>query len=125
MRSTRVKRGIIVHGDDQDIAGQLCDLLFQLDTRFFVEARRRFVQHDEASLPPERTGQVEPALFAAGKGVFLTADLRVHGRAALRIPFGKPGIRKRFCQRLVLLRRAGKHSEVVADGGAENEGFLR
>ena len=74
-------RGIIVHGDDQDLAGQLCDLLFQLDACFFVKASRRFVQHDKASLAPERPGQVEPALFAAGKGVLLAADLYVHGRA--------------------------------------------
>lgn len=57
---------------------------------FFVKASRRFVQHDETSLPPERPGQVEPALFAAGKSVLLAADLRVHGRAALGIPLESP-----------------------------------
>ena len=113
-----------MHGDDQDLAGQLRDLLFQLNACFFVKASRRFVQHDKASLAPERPGQVEPALFAAGKGVLLAADLRVHGRAALGIPFGKSGIRKRLCQRLVLLRRTGEHGEIVADGGAVDKGFL-
>ena len=57
--------------------------------------------------------------------MLLTADLCIHGRAALCVPFGKPGAFQRFCQCLVLLRRTGEHGEVVADGGAVDEGFLR
>ena len=56
--------------------------------------------------------------------MLLTADLRVHGRAALCVPFGKPGAFQRLCQCLVLLRRTGEHGEIVADGGAEDEGLL-
>lgn len=84
-------RGIIVHGDDQDLAGQLRDLLFQLDARFSSSPGSRLVQHDKTALPPERPRKIEPAFLAAGERVRLPADRCIHGRAAVGVPFGKTG----------------------------------
>ena len=61
---------------------------------------------------------------AAGERVRLPADRCIHGRAAVGVPFGKTGSGKGLYKRFILLRRAGEHGEIVADGGAEDEGLL-